>query len=148
MYEVNPEYQLDLRGKAIMELIPQRDPMIMIDAFYDATASEADTGLTIHKDNLFCRDGLFEEPGLIEHIAQSASAFAGYKARLANLSTPTGLIGEIKKCRIYFLPQAGNVLHTHIRILSEALGVSLLAAETTVNGEVIVRCQMKIFVKN
>ena len=138
----------DLRGKAIMELIPQRDPMIMIDVFFGATDSEADTGLTITKDNLFCNAGVFEESGLVEHIAQSASAFAGYKARLANRPAPTGLIGEVKKFRIYFLPQAGDTLHTHIRILSEALGISLLVAETLVNDEVAVCCQMKIFIRD
>ena len=138
---------VDLREIAILELIPQRDPMIMIDVFYGATESEAGTGLTITEDNFFCSDGLFEEPGLVEHIAQSASAFAGYKARLANQPTPLGMIGEVKKCRIHFLPRTGDDLRTHIRILSEALGVSLLAAETKVNGEIAVRCQMKIFIR-
>lgn len=134
-----------MQGEAILELIPQRDPMIMIDALYGATESEADTGLTIANDNLFCSEDVFEEPGLIEHIAQSASAFAGYLAKTANRPTPLGFLGEVKKFRIHFLPHAGDVLHTHIRILAEALGVSLLAAETKVNGETAVQCQMKIY---
>jgi predicted hotdog family 3-hydroxylacyl-ACP dehydratase len=138
---------VDIRGEMIKELIPQREPMVMIDVFYDATESEADTGLSITKDNLLCSDGIFEEPGLIEHIAQSASAFAGYKARLANQPTPLGFIGEVKKCRIHFLPKTGDMLCTHIRILSEALGVTLLAAETKVNDETAVQCQMKIFIE-
>jgi 3-hydroxymyristoyl/3-hydroxydecanoyl-(acyl carrier protein) dehydratase len=138
----------EIRGAAIKELIPQRDPMIMIDAFYDATESEADTGFTITEDNLFCGDdGLFAEPGLVEHIAQSASAFAGYKAKMANRPTPIGYIGELKKFRIHFLPRAGDELRTRIRILSEVLGVSLLTAETTVNGETAVQGQMKIYIK-
>jgi predicted hotdog family 3-hydroxylacyl-ACP dehydratase len=136
-----------IRGEAIKELIPQRDPVIMIDAFYDATESEADTGLTIARNTFFCNDGLLTEPGLIEHIAQSASAFAGYKAKLANQPAPLGFIAEVRKCRIHFLPKAGNELRTHLRILSEALGVSLLTAETKVNSETVVQCQMKIFIK-
>ncbi len=132
-------------GKAIQELIPQCDPMIMIDTLFDATELEAETGFSIADDNLFCSDGLFTEPGLVEHIAQSASAFAGYKARLADKPTPLGLIGEVRKCRIYFLPRAGEKLRTHIRILSEALGVSLLVADTKRNGEVVVQCQVKIY---
>jgi len=139
---------VNIRGEAIKELIPQRDPMIMIDTFYDATESEADTGFTIAEDNLFCCEGLFEEPGLIEHIAQSASAFAGYKARIANQPTPLGFIGEAKKLRIHFLPKVGDALLTHIRILTEVQGISLLTAETKVNGEVAIQCQMKIYIEN
>ena len=137
----------EIRGEAIKELIPQRDPMIMIDTFYGATESEADTGFTVARDNLFCSEGRFEEPGLVEHIAQSASAFAGYKAKMANEPTPVGFIGEVKKCRIHFLPHAGDELRTHIQILSETLGVTLLTAETGVNGKTAVECQMKIYIK-
>ena len=131
----------------IKELIPQREPMLMIDAFYNATESESDTGLTLTKDNLFCSEGFFEETGLVEHIAQSASAFAGYKARLVNQPISLGFIGEVKKCKIHFLPKVGDELRTHICILSEALGVSLLSAETKVSGEVAIQCQMKIYIK-
>ena len=136
-----------IKGEAIRELIPQREPMIMIDALCEATESEAVTGLTVTEDNLFCSNDLFEEPGLVEHIAQSASAFAGYKAKVANRLTPLGFIGEVKKCRIHFLPHVGDVLRTHICVLSEALGVSLLTAETGVNGDVAVQCQIKIYIK-
>ena len=138
---------VNIRGEAIKELIPQREPMIMVDTFYNATESEADTGFTVARDSLFCSDSGFEEPGLVEHIAQSASAFAGYKAKLAKEPTPLGFIGEVKACRIHFLPKAGDELRTHIRILSELFDVSLLAAETKVNGEIAVQCQMKISIK-
>ena len=136
-----------IKGEGIKDLIPQRDPMIMVDTFYGATESDADTGLVVAEDNLFCSEGVFMEPGLVEHIAQSASAFAGYKAKVKNEPTPIGYIGEVKKFRINFLPCRGDELRTHIRIISEIFGVSLLTAETTVNGEVAAQCQMKIFIK-
>ena len=139
---------ITFEGEAIYELIPQRKPMMMVDAFYGATESEADTGFTIANDNIFCIDGFFVEPGLIEHIAQSASALTGYQALVANRPPPLCLIGEVKKCRIYFLPRAGDTLRTHIRILSEALDVSLFSAETIVDGETVVLCQMKIYNKS
>ena len=136
-----------ISGEAIKELIPQRDPMMMIDSFVSATESDADTGFTITDNPLLCSNGLFTEPGLVEHIAQSASAFAGYKAKQANKPAPLGLLGEVRKCSIHFLPRIGDELQTHIRIISEALGVTLLAAETKVNGAPVVQCQMKIFIQ-
>ena len=137
----------EIKGEGIKELIPQRHPIIMVDTFYRATDTEADTGLTVADDNLFCNDGFFMEPGLVEHIAQSASAFAGYKAKVKNEPTPIGYIGEVKKFRINFLPRTGDELHTHIRIVSEVLGVSLLTAETMVGEKIVAQCQMKIFIK-
>ena len=138
---------ITIRGEAIKDLIPQRDPMIMIDTMYNATATEAETGLTITPDTYFCSEGLLTEPGLIEHIAQSASAFAGYKTKSANIPPPLGLIGEVKKLRFHFLPRVGDELRTHIQILSEMLGVSLLTAVTKVNGKIAVEGQMKIFIQ-
>jgi predicted hotdog family 3-hydroxylacyl-ACP dehydratase len=137
----------EIRGEGIKELIPQREPIIMVDAFYGATESEADTELVVSDDNLFCSEGCFTEPGLVEHIAQSASAFAGYKAKVENRPAPIGFIGEVKKFHIHFLPRTGDRLYTHICILSEVLGVSLLTGETRVNGEIAAQCRMKIFIK-
>jgi predicted hotdog family 3-hydroxylacyl-ACP dehydratase len=137
----------EIKGEGIKALIPQRDPVIMIDTFYGATGSEADTGLTVSADNLFCSEGRLTEPGLVEHIAQSASAYAGYKAKAEDKPAPVGYLAEVKKLRIHFLPHSGDKLHTHICIISEMLGVSLLTAETNVNGEVAARCRMKIFIK-
>lgn len=139
----------DIRGEGIKELIPQRDPIMMLDVFYATTATtlEADTGLTLTDGNLFCSDGFFQEPGLVEHIAQSASALAGYTAKVKNQPTPVGFIGEVKKFRIHFLPRSGDVLRTHIRIVSEVLGISLITAETKVDDTVAAQCQMKIYIK-
>ena len=131
----------------IHSLIPQRAPMVMLDAFFDGSETEAHTGLTIQADNLFCVNGLFTEPGLIEHIAQSASAMAGYKAYSQQKTAPVGYIGEVKKFRIFRLPQTGEQLKTSVSILSEMLKISLLSAETKSGNDTIATCQMKIFIR-
>src|SRR5574344_1542745 len=135
-------------GEELFKLIPQRMPIVMVDVFYDATDTEANTGLTVTADNLFCENNKLREPGLIEHVAQSAAAFAGYDTYRQGLVPKLGFIGEIKKFKIYRLPLTGECLHTHLAVLGEAAGVTLLAAETRVNDEIITSCQMKIFIKN
>lgn len=134
-------------GESIKRLIPQRSPIMMVDTFYEATDTDADTGLTIEHGNFFVQDGKFREPGLIEHIAQSASAFAGYGYYKEGKPAPVGYIGEIKKCTIHRLPEVGETLRTHIHILSEVMGVTLLSAETHSNGELLVDSRMKISVQ-
>jgi predicted hotdog family 3-hydroxylacyl-ACP dehydratase len=134
-------------GDGILSLIPQRAPIMMLDAFFEGSETEACTGLTVQPDNLFCVDGRFTEPGLIEHIAQSASAHAGYKALCAEKTAPLGFIGEIKKFRVYRLPLVGEQLRTSVCVVSEVLNISLISAEIKSGDELVANCQMKIFIK-
>jgi predicted hotdog family 3-hydroxylacyl-ACP dehydratase len=134
-------------GEQIHSLIPQRPPIVMLDAFFDGNDTEAYTGLTVRADNLFCVNGWFTEPGLIEHIAQSASALAGYKAYRRQESAPVGFIGEVRKFRVSRLPAVGEQLRTSVQILSEVLQISLLTAETKSCDETIATCQMKLLIR-
>ena len=136
-----------IRGKDIYQLIPQRSPIVMVDVVWSATDSGAETGLTIHDDNIFVRDGLFREPGLIEHIAQSAAAFAGYGTYIRGEEPRLGYIGEIKDCNFHDLPALGSELRTELKLIAEVKGISLVTAQTTCNGQPVADCQMKIFVK-
>ena len=135
-------------GERILSLIPQRAPILMLDAFYEGNETEAYTGLTIQTDNMFCENQRFTEPGLIEHIAQSASAHAGYKALCKQKTAPLGFIGEIKKFRVFRTPDVGEQLRTYINVLSEVMNISLISAEIKTDSETIATCQMKIFIRN
>ena len=66
-------------GESILRLLPQRPPMIMVDTLFSAGSDSAETGLAVSGDNVFCLDGCLIEPGIIEHSAQSAAAFSGYR---------------------------------------------------------------------
>ncbi len=136
-----------LTGEDLYKLFPQRQPIVMVDTLYAADAESADTGLHILESNIFCNDGLFREPGLIEHIAQSAAAFAGYPTYVKGEAPKLGYIGEIKKLKISFLPKVGSRLHTRLDVLGEAAGVTLVKASTDVENELVATCQMKIFIK-
>lgn len=133
----------------VTKLVPQRAPILMVDRLTDATDDVAVTGFVVKADNYFLDDdGLLAEVGLIEHIAQSASAFAGYKALLAGASEPpVGYIGEIKKFHCYSRPAPGEELNTTITMGAEVAGVTIIKGETRVKGETVADTQMKIFIK-
>ncbi|MDR1793028.1 MAG: hydroxymyristoyl-ACP dehydratase [Bacteroidales bacterium] len=133
------------KGKEIETLIAQREPIVMVDALYDYAENEADTGLTITQENLFCDGQQLTETGLIEHIAQSASVFVGYKAWLAGKPIAMGYIGEVKKFKLNTLPKIGQEIQTKVKLLHEVMGLLLMEAQTFVNGQMIVNCQMKLF---
>lgn len=131
-------------GEQIKMLIPQRDPIIMLDAFYRVTEDECRTGLTITSANIFCREDNFEVPGLIEHIAQSASAFMGYKALQKDLPASIGYIGEVKNFTLHKKAGVGDCLYTKIVIRTQVMQITLIEAETRVDEVLIATCRMKI----
>ncbi len=133
----------------VKKLIPQRDPIMMVDRVTNVEGDVATTGFTVRADNYFIdEDGLLGECGLIEHIAQSASAFAGYRALEAGATTPpVGYIGEVKKFRCYRRPNIGDELCTTITMGAEVAGITIITGKTCVAGEAIAETQMKISIK-
>lgn len=138
-----------MKYEDIKELLPQRAPILMVDELLEANGEEAQTSFIVPPGNFFLdEEGRLEASGLIEHIAQSASAFAGYRATLAGASEPpVGYIGEVKDFRCHHCPQVGDELRTTIRLGPEVEGVMLLSGETRVGETVVAETQMKIFIR-
>mgnify|MGYP001777092701 CR=1 FL=1 len=136
-----------MKKVSITRLLPQREPILMVDELVHAEEDQAETSFEIRADNYFIEKDRLAEVGLIEHIAQSASAFAGYKAmETGAIEPPVGLIGEIKRFHCYRCPQVGEVLHTTVRMGAEVAGITLLTGEVRIQEEIIADTQMKIFV--
>ncbi len=137
-------------GGDITALIPQRAPIIMVDRLECVEDGKAATSFMVRPDNYFVGAGgqSLAEAGVIEHIAQSASAFSGYKARMAGASdAPVGYIGEVKNFHCWRCPRVNEVLHTVITMGAELEGITVIKGETFVGDELIADVQMKIFVK-
>ena len=130
----------------ITRLIPQREPILMVDRLERVEGDSAGTLFCIRENNFFLEaDGRLAEIGVIEHIAQSASALFGYKAALAGVSEPeVRYIGEVKKFRCYRCPAVGETLHTVITVEMEVEGITLVHGETRVGSELIAETQMKL----
>lgn len=132
----------------IIDLIPQRDPIVMVDKFVGITNGISETQLTIKNDNIFVENGSFTEFGLIEHIAQSAAARVGYIFRNENKPIPIGYIGAISNMEIVFLPKINDMLETRIEILQEVFNITLIKAESFTDSRLAANCQMKIFLNS
>ena len=122
----------------------------MVDELMHADGDEATCALTVRPDNFFIGDDdCMEEVGLIEHIAQSASAFAGYKAVAEGATEPpVGYIGEVKNFHLYHRPRVGDHLVTTITMGATVAGVTIIRGETkTDDGTLCADTTMKIFIK-
>lgn len=136
-----------ISGDGILDYIPQRAPIVMVDGFYGIADNVSVTTLTVTADNIFCRDGVLDESGIIEHIAQSAAARSGYEYRSSGRDVPIGYIGSVEKLAIHGLPAAGDTLRTEITHEQEIMNITLISARTTAGGVPVAECRMKIFLE-
>lgn len=132
----------------ILDLIPQRAPIVMVDEFLGIDNNVSRTRFTVYNDNIFVNNGEFSECGLIEHIAQSAAARVGYIFKSKNLPIPIGYIGSINNFVIYLNPKVGEAINTTIEIIQEVFNITLIQAYCHIDGKEIASCRMKIFLEN
>lgn len=131
---------------AMERLIPQRDPIRMVDRLVEEDGGTATVALSVRPDNYFMEDdGAMAEPGLIEHIAQSALALAGYRALASGApAPPVGYIGEVRKFRCYRRPRVGEELRTSV-VWGDTVGdIALVSGESRVGDERVAEVGMKI----
>ncbi len=133
----------------IRQLIPQRQPIMMVDALVEADEQSATSRLIIRDNNFFLQeDGCLGEVGLIEHMAQTASAHAGYMAFKQGVQeAPIGYIGEVKGFCLYMLPKKGDELTTTVQIVLQAGNVTVVNAMTKVDDSLVAETQLKISLK-
>lgn len=133
----------------IKRFVPQREPVLMVDRLLDVDGDIGRTELTVGRGNMFLdRYGSLLEIGLIEHIAQSASAIAGYRVvAKGGADAPIGMIAEVKHFKCYRLPVIGDVLTTTVTFGFEFAGVTLVSGKSCVGGDVVAEVKMKIFMK-
>lgn len=134
-----------IQGEGLLNLIPQRPPIVMVDSFCGIEGNSSYSGLTITADNIFCQEGALQEAGIIEHIAQSAAVRIGYIYTQKNEPVPLGFIGSIDKLTLHRLPEVGQELSTEITIIQEVFDITLVAARVSTPEGVVVECRMKIF---
>ena len=146
------------KGEEILQLIPQRNPFMMVDEF-EATApptskesltgASCATSLYVRLDNYFMLpNGELSESGLIEHIAQSASALAGYVAvKQGATQPPIGMIAELKNFNCLRRPHASDQVTTHVTMGFSFGAMTLAHGISSVGDETICEVDLKIFIQ-
>jgi predicted hotdog family 3-hydroxylacyl-ACP dehydratase len=133
----------------ILELLPQRSPMVMIDALISCDDKQVVSQFMIREDNIFLNEDGFSAPGLMENMAQTAAARTGWLMRNRqggeNKTVPVGVIGSIKNFKLHFRPQAGALVETTISIEHEVLLATVVKGKSEVEGKLAAECEMQIF---
>ena len=134
------------KGKDILRLIPQRKPFVMVDELEQRDEQTAVTAVTVHKDNYFMMpDGTMATTGLIEHIAQSCSAFVGSKS--TSQHAPVGMIAEVKNFTCSRQPNVGEKLVTTVTFGFTFGQMTLAHGLSAIGDETICEVDLKIFIQ-
>ena len=107
-------------------LIPQKFPFVMVDKVLAFGENFITSGFTVEETNIFTDNSIFQEAGLIEHMAQSVALYTGYQFFLKQEPAPTGYIGSIKSIEIFQLPKVNDNLITKVNVLQEFAGIKLV----------------------
>ena len=131
----------------IQQFLPQREPMLMVSGLLEAGDRSVTTRFHIKEGNIFLKEGVFQETGLIENIAQSAAVMNGYHALVEGEAVKKGYIGGIKNLEVYSLPETGDELTTLITETHNVMDASIILGEVRRNGQLLAKCEMKIFIQ-
>jgi 3-hydroxyacyl-[acyl-carrier-protein] dehydratase len=130
----------------IIQFIPQRPPIVMVDNLIEADTVSCKTSFFIRADNIFVEGKKLREPGLIESIAQSAAAHVGYLCHQQKTPVSVGYIAAIKNMDIFELPEINSEIRTHLKIMNTVFNITLVSGEIIWNERIICTCEMRIFI--
>jgi predicted hotdog family 3-hydroxylacyl-ACP dehydratase len=132
----------------IIPLIPQKPPFVMVGKLLSTDEVSTRSSFMIEPDNVFVKNNVFQEAGLMENIAQTAALRAGYVAQSENKPVAVGYIGAVSNFEIFDLPKAGDEIETEIRVENQIFDVTVLSGKVWYNKKILAQCEMKLFISN
>jgi predicted hotdog family 3-hydroxylacyl-ACP dehydratase len=130
----------------IIPLIPQKPPFVMVSKLLYTDATSTRSNFYISADNVFVKDNVFQEAGLLENIAQTAALRAGYLAQVKNEPVVAGYIGAVKDLEIFGLPKVDDELITEIIIENQIFDVTVFSGKVWHNEKLLAKCEVKVFI--
>jgi predicted hotdog family 3-hydroxylacyl-ACP dehydratase len=130
----------------IKTLIPQGPPFIMVDRLLDSAESATTTSFLVTADNLLTTGRKFSVAGLIENMAQTAAAGAGYAAWAAGGAINGGVIVAINKLEIVRLPELEEELITTVTVTARVADIVVISGRISCGQAVVATGEMKILI--
>lgn len=136
---------MDLEQIDIHELLPQREPFVMVDKLVYFDEKTTTTSFLVREDNLFVENDRLNACALAENIAQTCAARLGYVNKyILKRGIQIGFIGAVKDMKVIDTPVVGDVLTTTIHVLEQIMGLTLVTAVIGIGDRVVTTAEMKI----
>lgn len=152
----------------IADLIPHRDPMVLVDHVLELKDFEITTNYKIQENSLFLEKSnhpnlpIFSEMGLLENVAQTSYIFIRLYFEKINEgkertndpavnNSELGFISSIQSLEIQSLPLVGDTIQTTTRTTldytSDFLKICSIDGTIMTNGVLLLSTTMKMLLK-
>jgi len=142
-------------GTKVTELIPHKNPFVLISQLIEMEGNRAITHFEIPKDHILLENEKLSEIGLLENLAQTAALSAGFRyftnqdTDMDKYEPPMGYMGSIKKIQISRTPHFSEKLETRTvlanSIKSGQTEVVFCVGKISVGNEVLAHGEFKLF---
>ena len=134
-------------GQRLLDLIPQRPPMVMLDELVEVKDDSAVSRLTILPQNILVDNGFFVEEGMLENVAQTCAAMAGFQRLSANEEIQKGFIVGIKDVVVHRRPQIDKTITTSVKTVMNVMNMKVISAHVRDKDGECLDCEMRIFLE-
>jgi len=128
----------------ILDYIPHRPPFVMIDGLISVTRERFESEFVINDNNVLVADGVFQEGGLMENIAQTCAASFGFLDRKDGGEPKIGFIGAISRVSVYELPPHSSKITTIVTPTHQLGNIFMVTGQNFLDGRLLLECEMKI----
>jgi hypothetical protein len=150
------DLSLPLSAAVTAQIIPQKQPFVLVSSLLEIAESGCRTAFTIPEGHVLSDAQRLQPSGLLENMAQSCALMMGYNGALQMANSnggkvpepKVGFIGDIRQFKCSTLPEVGSTIETRITIENQIFDVTMIDGQVSQNGTPIASCKMKIFVKN
>jgi 3-hydroxyacyl-[acyl-carrier-protein] dehydratase len=134
-------------GFAPESFVPHRPPILGVDRILELRAGAAvATRLVPNGPDVDARGALWEE-GLIEGLAQTASALHTFGARRGGRKLARGMLVGINQLTIHRRARAGERIEYRVELIRQLEAVSLVRGSARAGDEVLAEGELKFYVE-
>ncbi|MBF0976313.1 MAG: pseudouridylate synthase [Bacteroidetes bacterium] len=125
----------------VRQLIPQKEPFVMVDKLLYCDETTTKTALTIKADNIFVDGGVLSRAGILENVAQTCATRIGYLT--------IGFIGAINNFSFSDVYVGiGDCLSTEIVTAAEVGNITQVDATVMCHDRLVAKGNMKVALMN
>lgn len=140
----------------IEQFLPHRAPMLMVDSILDISDKHVVCSFVIQPDNIFVENGLFQEAGLMENMAQTCSSIVGQTFYHDDYNPQSdkriiGFISGIKQMNVFELPVVGQNVLTNSTLTSrfdgEDYAICTMLVQAKVGDVLLSSAEINLFLQ-
>lgn len=133
-----------VEAQEIIDYLPHRAPLVMVDRLYMCSSKIGIAGLRIEYNNIFVSQNEFQESGLVEHMAQTIALKMAFESSLQNKKTFRGFLVVVRRFNVITLPKVGQEVITRGEVVNIP-GVSNVANfKSYISGKLIAESQLRL----